>query len=114
MAEEKEMIVATGFFAGQTSKGNFDVQFKMEFREDQLANALQFVATIGKQLLIVAYVNDESQKIKLGKFALHDLKVDRNACCKATFKSTVDSCFVGNFEKLLVDEATITLKAKVV
>ena len=114
MAEEKEMIVATGFFGGQTSKGNFDVQFKMEFREDQLANALQFVATIGKQLLIVGYVNDEQQKIKLGKFALHDLKVDRNACCKVTFKSTVDSCFVGNFEKLLVDEATITLKAKVV
>lgn len=114
MAEEKEMIVATGFFTGQTSKGNFDVQFKMEFRENQLANALQLVATIGKQLLIVAYVNDEQQKIKLGKFALHDLKVDRNACCKVTFKSTVDSCFVGNFEKLLVDEATITLKAKVV
>ena len=113
------MIVATGFFAGQNSKGNFDVQFKMEFREDQLANALQFVATIGKQLLIVAYVNKGAeetgkQKIKLGKFALHDLKVDRNACCKVTFKSTVDSCFVGNFEKLLVDEATITLKAKVV
>ena len=114
MAEKKEMIVAKGFFCGQTSKGNFDVQLKMEFREDQLANALQFVATIGKQLLIVAYVNDESQKIKLGKFALYDLKVDRNACCKVTFKSTADSCIVDNFGKLLVDEATITLKAKVV
>lgn len=113
MAEKKEVMTATGFFGGQTSKGNFDVQFKMEFREDQLGNALQFVSTIGKQLLIVAYVNNSDEKVKLGKFMLHDLKVDRNANCKVTFKSNVDSCFVSNFEKLLIDEAIITLKAVV-
>ena len=104
---------AQGYFAGHSCKSNFDVQFKMEFREDNLANALQFVTALGIPLMIVARVNDEEEKIKLGKFYVYSVKVDKNANCTVVFKSTKDSCFVGNFERLLVDEAYITLKAKV-
>lgn len=109
---EKEVIQALGFFEGQTSKGNFDIQFKMSFRENEIGNALQFVATIGKEIAILAVVND-NDKVKLGKFSVYKVTVDKNLNCKVDFKSNVNDCFVGNFERLMVDEATILLKCKV-
>ena len=109
---EKEVIQALGFFECQSSKGNFDVQLKMSFREDQLGNAFQLVTAIGKELAILAVVNDDD-KVKLGKFSLYSLKVDKNANCTVVFKSNINDCFVGNFERLMVDEATILLKCKI-
>ena len=114
MAEEKELIIATGYFDGQSSKGNFDVSFKMSFPEGELANALQFVAAIAKQVKLVAFINGNSDlKIPLGIFYVDSIKIDRNANCKIQFKSTVENCFVNNFSKLLVDEASIMLKGKI-
>lgn len=109
---EKEVIQALGFFEGQTSKGNFDIKFKMSFRENEIGNALQFVATIGKEIAILAVVND-NDKVKLGKFSVYKVTVDKNLNCKVEFKSNINDCFVGNFERLMVDEATILLKCKV-
>ena len=114
MAEEKEVIVATGYFDGQSSKGNFNVSFKMLFPEGDLPNALQFVAAIAKQVKLVAYMNGNNDlKIPLGIFSVDSIRIDKNANCKIQFKSTVENCFVNNFAKLLEEEASIMLKGKI-
>lgn len=114
MAEEKEVIVATGYFDGQSSKGNFDVSFKMLFPEGDLPNALQFVVAIAKQVKLVAYINGNSDlKIPLGIFSVDSIRIDKNANCKIQFKSTVENCFANNFVKLLGEETSIMLKGEI-
>lgn len=114
MAEEKEMIVATGYFDGHNIKGNMDITFKMSFPEGDLPNALQFVAAIAKQVKLIAYINGDSNlKVPLGIFGVDSIKIDRNANCKIQFKSTIENCFVNNFAKLLEEEASIMLKGKI-
>lgn len=114
MAEEKDLIVATGYFDGHNIKGNMDITFKMSFPEGDLPNALQFVAAIAKQVKLIAYINGDSNlKVPLGIFAVDSIKIDRNANCKIQFKSTIENCFVNNFAKLLEEEASIMLKGKI-
>ena len=112
--EEKEVIKVTGFLDGQNVKGNSEINFSMTFPEGELANALQFVAAIGKRLKMIAFVNgNEDLKYNLGVFSIDNMKIDKNANCKVKFKSSVDQSFVGNFSKLLVEEASILLKCKI-
>lgn len=111
MAENDQLIKAVGYFNGHNSKGNFDVQLKMRFPERSLPEALQFVAGIGKKIQLIADVN--GNKIKLGKFTVYNLKIDRDANCDITFKSNIDNALVDNFSGLMVEEAEILLKAKV-
>ena len=111
MAKDEGLVVASGYFDGYNSRGNFDVQLKAKFAPDELANALQFVAGIGKIIQLLAIVEDE--KVKLGKFNVYSIRIDRDANCFVTFKSNVDSSYVENFSQLMVDEAIITFKAKV-
>ena len=59
MAKDESVISASGYFDGQTSRGNFDVQLKAKFAPEELANALQFVAGIGKRIQLLAIVEDE-------------------------------------------------------
>ena len=114
MAEEKEVIVATGYFDGHNVKGNMDITFKMSFPEGDLPNALQFVAAIAKQVKLIAYINGNSDlKVPLGVFSVDSLRIDKNANCKIQFKSTIETCFVNNFAKLLEEEASIMLKGKI-
>lgn len=114
MAEEKDLIVATGYFDGHNIKGNMDITFKMSFPEGDLPNALQFVAAIAKQVKLIAYINGDSNlKVHLGVFCVDSIKIDRNANCKIQFKSTIENCFVNNFAKLLEEEASIMLKGKI-
>lgn len=111
---EKEMIQATGFFAGMNSKSNFDVSFKMEFPSPELANALQFVAGIGRSAKLEALINGETDgEFSLGMFSVDSIKIDRNARCKIQFKSNTEDCTIENISKLLVDEAIILLKAQI-
>lgn len=109
--EAKEIIQANGYFNGSTTKGNFDVQLKFKFPESELANALQFVAGIGRRLQVLAIV--EKEKLKLGQYTVQQIKIDRDANSYVVLKSNKDDTFVGEFSKLLVEEAMITLKAKI-
>lgn len=114
MAEEKEVIIATGYFDGHNVKGNMDITFKMSFPEGDLPNALQFVAAIAKQVKLIAYIYGNSDlKVPLGVFSVDSLRIDKNANCKIQFKSTIENCFVNNFAKLLEEEASIMLKGKI-
>lgn len=120
MAKENEenLIKATGYFNGYKTKGNFDVQFIMEFPEASLADTLQFVASIGKSLKMVAMVEDPNKtdavKVNLGKFTVDSIKIDRNANSKVVFKSNTDLVNMTSFPSLMVEEATITIKAKII
>lgn len=110
MAKEN-VISAIGYFDGSNSKGNFDVQLKAKFTESELANSLQFVAGIGKMINLIAVV--EGNKVKLGKFTVYSIRVDKDGNCTVTFKSNKDSVFIEDFSKIMIDEATIEFKAKI-
>lgn len=121
MANEKgndNIIKASGYFNGYKTKGNFDVQFIMEFPESSLANVLQFVASIGKTVQVVANVEDPNSTdqvtAKLGKFTVDSIKIDRYANSKVVFKSNTDLVDMKAFPSLMVEEAVITLKAKII
>ena len=110
--ENKEgLITASGFFNGSSTKGNFDVQLKFKFPESELANSIQFLAAIGKRMKMIAIVDED--KINLGIFSIQQMKIDRDANNTITFKSNKDDAFVEEVSKLLVEEAQITLKAKI-
>ena len=108
---KKNVIKATGYFDGQNSKGNFDVQLKAKFLADDLPDALQFVAGIGKRIQMVASV--EGTKVKLGQFTVYSIRVDKDMNCFITFKSNVDSVYPDEFTKLMVEDAHITFMAKI-
>ena len=114
MSKENENIVtATGFFGGSNMKGTYDVDLVMKFPEEQLTNAVQFIAAIGKTMKIVAAVNEI--KLKLGTFRIHSLNIDRDANTKIKFKSMIDNCDVNCISQLMINEETpIVLKAKIV
>ena len=69
MAKDESVISASGYFDGQTSRGNFDVQLKAKFAPEELANALQFVAGIGKRIQLLAIVENE-KVIGVGEIGL--------------------------------------------
>lgn len=106
---EKEVIKATGYFDGYTSKGNFDISLKAKFSEENLPNALQFISGISKRIKLVARIGDV--KIKLGCFTVYSLKIDNNSRCSITFKSNKDDCFPDEFSRLMEDEAVIVFSA---
>lgn len=110
--EASDLIKAVGYYDGNSARGNFDVQLKVKFMNSELANALQFVAGIGNHVILIAEV--EGQKVKLGNFNIYNVRIDRDGNCNITFKSNIEQCFVGNFEKLMVEEAQILFKAKVI
>ena len=111
MANEN-VISAVGYFDGSNSKGNFDIQLKAKFMNNDLPNALQFVAGIGKRLQLIALVEDE--KVKLGTFTVYSMRIDANGNCFVTFKSNKDAVKIEDFSKLMVDETFITFKAKII
>ena len=113
MSKENNVIEATGFFGGSNMKGTYDVDLTFKFPEYQLSNAIQFIASIGKEMKMIAQIND--QKIKLGTFRIYSLNVDRDANTKIKFKSMIDHCDISNISLLMIDEETpIVLKAKIV
>lgn len=112
MASENNVISALGYFDGNQMKGNFDVQLKAKFMEQDLPDALQFVAGIGKRIKLMAQV--ENEKLKLGEFNVYSMRIDNNANCVITFRSNVDSVEMENLPKLVLDETPITFKAKVI
>lgn len=111
MAKENEVISATGYFDGQSSKGNFDVQLKFKFPERALSDSIQFIAGIGKRLILLAIVNEE--KIPLGTFNIYNMRIDKDANNMITFKSNLDYVRPENFAKLITEETEILLKAKI-
>lgn len=113
MPKENNVIEATGFFGGSSMKGTYDVDLTVKFPEYQLTNAIQFLAGIGKDIKIIAQVNEI--KLKLGTFKIYSLNIDRDANTKIRFKSMIDHCDVNSISQLMIDEETpIVLKAKIV
>lgn len=113
MAEEKANVIkATGFYAGHSAKGNFDVDLKIGFTEEHVSEAIQFVAGIGSNLKMVAIVRDN--KVDLGLWNVFKVMVDRNAQAKVTFKTSKDNTFVERLAELMADEENITIKAKII
>ena len=86
----------------------------MSFTESHLSEAIQFVASVGKRLRMVAQIDGQGEKIILGTWSLNRLSVDRNAQTKISFKSTLDSVYPDNLNKLIVEDCEIYLKAKIV
>lgn len=111
MANEN-VISAVGYFDGSNSKGNFDVQLKAKFMNNELPNALQFVAGIGKRLRLVALIEDK--RVRLGTFTVYSIRIDNAGNCFITFKSNKDSVKIEDFSKLMVDEAFIAFKAMII
>ena len=111
MAKEN-MIKATGYFGGLNSKGTFDVQFKVKFYGPELADALQFTATIGSTLNMALSVGQGKPK-QIGKFAMHAMKIGRDGDSVITFKSNIDSVNMEAFTAdVFNDEENITMFEK--
>lgn len=111
MAKEN-VIEAVGIYNGHSAKGNFDIELKMLFTEIHLNEAIQFVVGIGQHLRMVAIVNNE--KIKLGTWTVYRMAIDRNAQTTVVFKTNLDSAFVDNIPKLMVEDAEVVIKAQIV
>lgn len=110
----KEMIKATGYFGGLNSKGTFDIQFKVKFCGGELADALQFTATIGSTLNMALSVGQGKPK-QIGKFAMHAMKIGRDGDSVITFKSNIDSVNMEAFTAdVFNDEENITVFAKAI
>lgn len=110
----ENIISAIGVYDGSSTKNSFDVELKMSFTESRLSEAIQFVASVGKRLRMVAQIDGQGEKIILGTWSLNRLSVDRNAQTKISFKSTLDSVYPDNLNKLIVEDCEIYLKAKIV
>ena len=110
--EDDSLITAIGVFAGNSAKGNFDIELKFLFTEENLSEALQFVAGIGRHLKLIAIVNKE--KVRLGTWGVYKLSVDRNAQTTVVFKTNKDDAFVENLSQLMVEDEEIEIKARIV
>ena len=111
--EEKEIIEVAGVLKSYRMKGMFDVELNFDFTEDQLANALQFMATIGKQIRLIAKIDQNS--FKLGTFIFNSFKVDRDANSSLKLKSTKENCYMENLPSLATEEGKfVVLRAKII
>ena len=110
---ESENIKAMGYYNGHSAKGNFDVELKLRFLEDQAYNALQFISSVGHQLRLVAKQKGIEDLIKLGTFNFYNLRVDRDANVYVSLRANQDFCFVNNITKLM-QEDIFTFIAKVI
>ena len=111
MAKDDNLIKVIGIYNGHTIKRNFDVELKVRFNTEQLPNALQFVAVIGKQVILKAKIEKNVQH--LGTFNLNSLKIDRNGMAFISFMSNSDYVSLEGIEKLLVDEVEILFVGKI-
>lgn len=110
---EAENIKARGYYNGHSAKGNFDVELKLRFLEDEVYNALQFISSVGHQLKLIAKQDGIDDPIKLGMFNFYNLRVDRDANVYVSLRANQDFCFVNNITKLM-QEDNFTFVAKVI
>lgn len=108
----KEIISAIGYFYGLNTKGNFDVQLKIKFYENELINSLQFVSGIGKRIKMILEIEDKN--IKIGIFSVYNIKIDRDANSVVTFKSNRTESNTSELSNIFTDECPITVKAKII
>lgn len=111
MGKENELIKAVAIYNGHTIKKNFDIELKFRFLEEQLPNALQFVACIGKQVKLKAKIQQE--KLALGVFNLNKLSVDKNGNAFISLMSNSDYVSLESIEKLLIEGEEIYLAGKI-
>lgn len=110
---EAENIKARGYYHGHSAKGNFDVELKLRFLEDEAYNALQFISSVGHQLKLIAKQDGLPDPIKLGMFNFYNLRVDRDANVYVSLRANQDFCFINNIAKLMKEES-FTFVAKVI
>ena len=107
MAKEDNLIKAVGIYNGHSIKKNFDIELKFRFIEEQLANSLQFVACIGKQVKLKAKIRKE--KLNLGVFNVNKITVDKNGNAYISLMSNSDYVSLESIEKLLVEDEEVHL-----
>ena len=113
MAEENEVFEAAGLLHNFKSKSNFDIEVSFDFTEDQLSNAMQFMAAIAKRIKVIAKIGEA--KVTLGTFRFHSFKVDRDANSRLVLKTNMDDC--NSLDSIMAmgnpEEQYIVLKAKI-
>lgn len=109
MAED--LIKADGFYNGHSAKGNFDIELKLRFLENQAMQALQFISSVGYKLRLIAKYEDES--IKLGTWNFYSERVDKDANVYLSLRANRDYVFVNNLAKLM-EEHEFTFVGKVI
>ena len=102
MVKEDNMIKAVAIYNGHTIKKNFDIELKLRFIDEQLPNALQFVACIGKQVILKAKVGKEAYQ--LGVFNINRINIDKDGNAFISFMSNNDYVNLENIEKLMVED----------
>lgn len=100
-------------YNGHSAKGNFDVELKLRFFENEALNAIKFVSAVGKRLQIVAKPENGGETIKLGIFNFYNLKFDKDANAYLSVRANQEYCFVNNMTKLM-QESLFVFKARVI
>ena len=111
--ENENIIEAVGFYKGYSAKSNYDVDLKIGFEDQNVTNALRFIAGIGNRLRVLAFVDEKKEKIDLGYWSVYKFVVDHNAQGLLTLKSNKDDSFTEDILGLMSAE-TIRLKAKII
>ena len=116
MANES-IVKATGIYNGHSIRNNMNVELKVRFNENELANAITFIAGIGKRLRVLAKFKDQEtdaeKKVKLGSFNINRISIDRNGNCFLSLMSSREYVFVDNINEILSDETEITFIAQI-
>lgn len=99
---ENDLIKAIAVYNGHTIRKNFDVELKLRFIDEQLPNALQFVACIGKQVKLNAKVLQD--KFHIGVFNVNRITIDKNGNAFVSFMSNNDYVNLESIEKLMVED----------
>ena len=99
---ENNLNKSFAIYSGHTIRKNFDIELKLLFVDTQMPNALQFVAGIGKQIILKAIINKE--QLYLGTFNVNRISVDKNGNTSISFMSNSDYVNLVNVEKLMVEE----------
>lgn len=86
---EKMKIKFECIFSGHNIKQNGIVQLKLKAPEEEIHNILSLVTCIGKEIKVAASIGTE--KIKIGKFFVDKITIDKNAQATITIVSTIES-----------------------
>lgn len=100
--ENDNLIKAFAIYNGHTIRKNFDVELKLLFVDTQMPNALQFVAGIGRQVMLKAVMGKE--KLYIGTFNVNRINIDKNGNTNISLMSNRDYVNLENIEKLMVEE----------
>lgn len=105
--KKKVKIKFDCIFSGHNIKQNGIVSLKLKTTEQELHNTLQLVTCIGKEMFVGGIVNN--QKIKIGKFFIDRINIDKNAQSTITIVSTMENIDCNSLPLITKQEEIIKL-----